>query len=149
MYITFVNPKRRGEIVKIVTLELTAEQKKQLKDLQNNGSGYLRERSLAILHCAEGRKISWISQVLNRRILTIRNWIANFRKAGVSGLERSYSPGRPSVRQVEFRPKLEEYLSASPRSYGWYEDLWNMALIKNSFKKTPGRLFPPRLWRDC
>ena len=46
-------------MMKIVTLELTAEQKKQLKDLQNNGSGYLRERSLAILHCAEGRKISW------------------------------------------------------------------------------------------
>ena len=28
-------------MMKIVTLELTAEQKKQLKDLQNNGSGYL------------------------------------------------------------------------------------------------------------
>ena len=139
--------------MKIVTVELTAEQRKQLNDLQNNGSGYLRERSLAILHCAEGRKISWISQALNRRILTIRNWIANFRKAGVSGLERSYSPGRPSVRQVEFRPKLEEYLSASPRSYGWYEDLWSMTLIKKQLQKDTGKIISTstleRLLKDC
>ena len=106
--------------MKIVTLELTAEQKKQLVDLQKNGSGLMRERSLAILHCAEGRKITWIANALNRQVQTIRTWISRFREKGVVGLERKYSPGRPSVRATEFRPRLGKYLSASPRNYGWH-----------------------------
>lgn len=121
--------------MKIVTIELTVEQRKQLEELQNNGSGLLRERSLAILHCAAGRKITWIANALNRRILTIRTWIARFCEAGVQGLERDYSPGRPSVRTTVFRPKLEEYLSTSPRAYDWHEDLWNMSLLKSQIKK--------------
>ena len=139
--------------MKIVTLELTAEQRKQLKDLQNNGSGLMRERSLAILHCAEGRRITWIAHALNRQVLTIRTWIARFREAGVSGLNRSYSPGRPSVRETEFRPKVEEYLSSSPRSYGWYEDLWSMTLIKQQLQKDTGKNVSistlERLLKDC
>lgn len=139
--------------MKIVTLELTEQQKKQLKELQNNGSGLLRERSLAILHCAEGRKITWIAHALNRQILTIRTWIARFREAGVQGLERNYSPGRPSVRTVAFRPKVEEYLSKTPRTYGWHEDLWHMSLLKSQLKKDTGKEISTstleRLLKDC
>lgn len=57
----------------------------------------MRERSLAKLHCVEGKKITWIAKALNQQNLTIRTWIERFRKEGIQGLERNYSPGRPSL----------------------------------------------------
>ena len=54
--------------MKIVKLELSESARRELLNLQNNGSGLMRERSLAILHCANGQKITWIANALNRRI---------------------------------------------------------------------------------
>lgn len=113
----------------------------------------MRERSLAILHCAAGQKITWIAKALNRQILTIRTWIERFRKDGIHGLERSYSPGRPSTRNVIYRPKVEEYLSSTPRNYGWYEDCWSIALLREQLKKDTGKTAGistlERLLKDC
>lgn len=44
--------------MKIVKLELSESARRELLNLQNNGSGLMRERSLAILHCANGQKIT-------------------------------------------------------------------------------------------
>ncbi len=109
----------------------------------------MRERSLAILHCANGQKITWIANALNRRILTIRTWIERYRKDGIHGLERSYSPGRPSGRNTVLRPKVEEYLSRSPCTYGWYEDCWTMPLLKEQLKKIQKKRWEYPLLRDC
>ena len=139
--------------MKIVRLELSESARRELLNLQNNGSDLMRERSLAILHCANGQKLTWIANALNRRILTIRTWIERYRKDGIRGLERSYSPGRPSDRNTIFRPKVEEYLSTSPRKYGWYEDCWTIPLLKEQLKKdtekTVGISTLERLLKDC
>ena len=46
-----------------------------------------------------------------------------------------------------------QYLSASPRSYGWHEDLWNMTLIKKQIQKDTGKIISTstleRLLKDC
>ncbi len=127
--------------MKIVKLELSRTERKRLEELQVNGSNQMRERSLALLHCAAGKKITWIAEALNRRHLTIRSWIKAFRENGISGLERSYSPGRPSYRQKELLPRLTEYLERSPRDYGWAEDLWSIKTINAQFEKDFGRQF--------
>lgn len=139
--------------MKIVKLEISAAQKKELEELQSNGSGIMRERSLAVLHCAAGRKITWIAKALNRQILTIRTWIERFRQDGVQGLERSYSPGRPSIRNRIFRPKVEEYLNSTPKNYGWREECWTMVLLREQLKKDIGKNIGistlERLLKDC
>lgn len=127
--------------MKIVKLELNTAERKVLEDLQVNGSNQMRERSLAILHCAAGKKITWIAEALNRQHLTIRTWIKAFRENGISGLERTYSPGRPSCRQKELLPRLNECLERSPRDYGWAEDLWSIKTINAQFEKDFGRKF--------
>jgi hypothetical protein len=58
--------------MRVVKLDLSEADRKALEDLQVNGSNQMRERSLAILHCADGKKITWIAEALNRRHLTIR-----------------------------------------------------------------------------
>ena len=139
--------------MKIVKLEISALERQELQSLQNNGSGLMRERSLAILHCVEGKKITWIAKALNRQILTIRTWIERFRKDGIPGLERSNSPGRPSLRNTLLRPKVDEYLASTPRTYGWYEDCWTMLLLQEQLKKDIGQTFGistlERLLKDC
>ena len=139
--------------MKIVRIALNADDRKRLEDLQINGSGMLRERSLAVLHCAEGRKITWIAQAVNRRPLTVRTWIAQYQKNGIAGLNRAFSPGRPSQRQGELKPRLEEYLTKTPRDYGWHEDLWTVAVIKAQLQKEQKKIFSEstleRLLKDC
>jgi|GEM_PF-4764759 hypothetical protein len=44
--------------MKIVKLELSRTERKRLEELQVNGSNQMRERSLALLHCAAGKKIT-------------------------------------------------------------------------------------------
>lgn len=92
--------------MKVVKLVLSEQEKTELEYLQVNGSNLLRERSLAIQHCAQGKTLTWIAEALNRQILTIRTWLGSFRKYGISGLSRAYSPGRPSFRKVNLLPEL-------------------------------------------
>lgn len=130
-----------GGNMKVVKIVLSAEAKKHLEDLQHNGSGLMRERSLAILHCSVGKKILWIAHALNRRPLTVRNWIDAYLKNGIEGLKRAYSPGRPSFRRSHLKPRLEKYLELSPRDYGWGEDIWTTQIINAQFEKEIGRKF--------
>ena len=48
--------------MRVVKLELSEVDRNVLEDLQTNGSNQMRERSLAILHCADGKKITWIAE---------------------------------------------------------------------------------------
>lgn len=127
--------------MKLVKIALSAEAKKTLEDLQHNGSDLLRERSLAVLHCAAGKRILWIANALNRRPLTVRSWIDAYLKNGAEGLKRAYSLGRPSIRTTQLKPFLEKYLSQSPRDYGWGEDIWTTQIINTQFEKDIGRKF--------
>lgn len=125
--------------MKIVRINLDPDSRHSLEKLQINGSGLLRERSLAVLHCADGKQISWIAKALNRRPLTIRTWITRYCEHGIAGLNRSFSPGRPSGRQQVLSPKLREYLTRTPRDYGWHEDIWTVNVIIAQFEKDLGR----------
>jgi len=127
--------------MKVVKIILSTDAKNKLEDLQHNGSGLMRERSLAVLHCAAGKKILWIAHALNRRPLTISSWIDGYQKSGIEGLKRAYSPGRPSFRGLQLKPRLDEYLEHSPRDYGWGEDIWTTQIINAQFEKEFGRKF--------
>jgi transposase len=124
--------------MKIVKLLLTRQEREDLEYLQTNGSNLQRERSLAVLHCAAGKKLTWIAEALNRRILTIRTWLKSFRENGVAGLARTYSPGRPSFRKTALLPELRSCLSRPPREYGFFEDVWTLGLLKAHFKNKLG-----------
>ena len=66
--------------MKIVKLEISSSEEQELRALQNNSSGILWECSLAILHCVEWKKITWIAKALNRQILIIRTWLERYRQ---------------------------------------------------------------------
>ncbi len=109
--------------MKIIKINLSEEQRVELRKLQRKSDDYRSERALAVLHCSEGMKATEIASLLKHRINTVCNWLNAFIKHGTDGLNRAYSKGRPSKRSLEFTLKLEEYLQKSPRDYGLGEML--------------------------
>ena len=61
-----------------------------------------------------------------------------YQKDGLAGLDKDYSPGRPSVRKEKLIPHLSEYLAKSPRDFGWGEDVWSVKVLMAQFKKENG-----------
>ena len=56
----------------------------------------LRERYRSLLLLMGGKSCPEIAQWLYREEETIRTWVRAFNEAGVPGLERTASPGRPA-----------------------------------------------------
>jgi len=124
--------------MKILRLDLTELERQQLEDIRRSSSDYRAERALAVLHCVEGKKATWIAGALGRTIGTVCSWLRAYREKGVAGLGREYSPGRPSARRELLLPKLEEYLKLSPRDFGWGEDVWSVKVIIAQYQKETG-----------
>jgi transposase len=128
--------KQKGEAaLKTISIKLSNEQRTELIQIRQKTSDYRSERALAVLHCAEGRRPCQIAAILKRSSQAICQWLHAYKRDGAEGLNRSFSPGRPSVRKVELIPKLSEYLAKSPRDYGWGEDVWSVKVIIAQFKK--------------
>jgi len=125
--------------MKIIKIDLSGEEKRQLEEVRRTPSDYRAERALAVLHCADGQKATWIAQAIGRTIGTICSWLHAYEARQLDGLKRDYSPGRPSFRRQTLLPRIEEYLKLSPRDFGWGEDVWSVKVIKAQFQKEAGR----------
>ena len=126
--------------MKIIKIDLSTEERKILEKLRRNSSDYRSERALAVLHCAKGRKATWIANALGRTIGTVCTWLHAYETEGINGLNRNYSPGRPSFRAKALSPRINEYLKVSPREFGWGESVWSVKVIKAQLKKETGRM---------
>ena len=123
--------------MKIVRIFLDEEQRSKLNSLQK-GSDYRSERALAVLHCADGKRLKWISEALHRSMNTIRSWVHGYIQHGIGGLDRDYSPGRPRDLRERLADRIKEYFQKSPADYGWGEEVWSEKVIAAQFKKETG-----------
>jgi len=93
------------------------------------------ERIIIILLCDSGMKASKIAQILNLNPNTVRSHIKGYIENSIEGLSRTYSPGRPSTRDMLLIPFLEKCLTECPSKYGWDKVTWDSVSIIASFKK--------------
>lgn len=121
-----------------IEIELSSSEKTRLEGMRRRYGDYRSERALAVLHCALGKSARRIASLLCRTEKTVRSWLNSYRLHGVDGLARSYSPGRPSHRNVKFRPRMEEYLSREPKEYGWGESAWSIKVLIAQYEKETG-----------
>jgi len=124
--------------MKIIKIELTKEERLELEKICRSFNDYRNERALAVLHCAKGKKATHIAAMLNKTIQTICVWLKAYQANRIHGLNRKYSPGRPSIRQQELIPLLDSYLSKSPYDYGWGENVWGTKVIIAQFQRDTG-----------
>ena len=139
--------------MKIVRIELDESTRKELSALRRHGSSSMRERSLAVLRCADGVRMARIAAELHRTPLTVRSWIHAFLSGGVKALVRGVPAGRPSVRKALFSPVVMRALQATPRDYGWGDTVWTVAVLIAQVEKATGRKCSvstmERLLKDC
>lgn len=121
--------------MKIIRIELNKSERAELLKIAHNSKDKRQIRALAVLQCAEGKRAKAIAEDLKRSSQAICSWLNAYISHGVMGLVRNYSPGRPSKRRTKLAPKLETYLSKSPRDFGWGEDLWSVKVIQAQYKK--------------
>ena len=124
--------------MKIIKIGLDHDARMELESIRRRYSDYRSERALAVLHCSSGKKATQIAEMLNRTVQAVCSWLKAYQKDGIPGLNRSFSPGRPSIRQQQLLPRLEDYLSKSPRDYGWGEDVWSTKVMMAQFQKETG-----------
>lgn len=124
--------------MKIIKIDLDHDARMELESIRRSYNDYRSERALAVLHCASGKKATQIAEILNRTIQSVCSWLNAYQKTGIKGLNRSFSPGRPSIRQQQLLPRLEDYLRKSPRDYGWGEDVWSTKVMIAQFQKETG-----------
>jgi transposase len=124
--------------MKIIRIDLSREEVAALEKIRRSYSDYRSERALAVLHCARGKKAAHIAEMQGRTVQAVCQWLKAYLDHGVNGLTRKYSPGRPSVRQAQLRPRLEVYLSKTPQDYGWREEVWSTAVLIAQFQRETG-----------
>ncbi len=108
---------------------LDEEERRELKALRQKQNDYRSERALMVLLNADGDTAPTIANKLHRNAHTVRSIIKSYHADGLKGLERDYSPGRPSVRAKEIIPLLHKYLNHSPQDYGYPQQCWTKWLL--------------------
>ncbi len=124
--------------MKIIKINLDHDARMELERIRRSYNDYRSERALAVLHCSNGKKATQIAEMLNRTVQSVCSWLNAYQRDGIQGLSRSFSPGRPSIRRQQLLPRLEDYLSKSPRDYGWGEEVWSTKVMMAQFHRETG-----------
>jgi transposase len=75
-----------------------------------------RIRLLALSHFLDGKNRAEISRMLKVSRRSVNDWVANYLKDGLSGLEAKKSPGRASYLDHAQKAKLSHYITQCSQS---------------------------------
>ena len=122
----------------MIRIKLTEEKKKQLEHYRGQASSKNSEKALMVIMSSEGKSSKEIARSLRRNPHTVRKWLKRYQQAGIKGLDRLYSPGRPSYLREEVKSIIEEVLEKSPTVFGYQDGLWTVVLMVHYMKKYKG-----------
>lgn len=117
----------------MIRLQLNQEEKESLIRVRSQTSNGLSERALIVLMNVEGKSVAEISAQMKRHPHTVRYWLKRFHAHRMKGLNRNYSPGRPSLRKMKLIPLIEKYLEHAPRHYGYANTEWTVHLLAEQY----------------
>lgn len=123
----------------MIKIKLSEEEKKELVRIRRSTNDYRTERALCIIMNTEGGNPVEIAKTLKRSYFTVRNWLLKFKKKGIEGLGRSYSPGRPAKSRNRLKSYIEVWLKEPPGKYGFIQNCWNKKLVISLYEKTTGQ----------
>jgi len=113
----------------MIKVSITKEQQKELEQFRSLASSKDSEKALMVLLSSEGKKVSQIAQTLKRNPHTVRDWLKRYNAAGLKGLSRKYSPGRPDEKRAKLKAHIREILGDSPVEHGYQDHVWSVPLI--------------------
>jgi len=113
----------------MIKVSISSEQKKELEQFRTLASSKDSEKALMVLLSSEGKKVSQIADTLKRNPHTVRDWLKRYNGAGIKGLSRKYSPGRPDDKRTKLKAHIKEILPDSPVEHGYQDHVWSVPLI--------------------
>lgn len=122
----------------MIRVELTKGQRLEIEKFRHQASAKDSEKALMVLMNADGKKVSEISSVLRRNPHTVRDWLKRYRKKGLAGLSRKFSPGRPDEKRSAVKGHIKKIISQSPETHGYVDRVWTVPLIAHDIEKKLG-----------
>lgn len=119
----------------MLSIQLSSSERQELQQIRRIQSDPRSEKALAALLSAEGDSVPEIAKKLKRHHHTIRSWLKGYKEFGVAGLNRKYSPGRPSTRKAQIEPFLGQLLCDSPESHGYQRNCWTIEMLRHEHEK--------------
>jgi transposase len=114
----------------MIRLILSPEEYARIEQARRTQS-HLAERCHYILLNAQGWSVPQIAQRLDRNEHTIRTWLKAYRTEGLAGLRNTPQPGRPPTKGQHAAERIEQLLAHSPNHFGYIEEGWTVALIRD------------------
>ena len=119
----------------MIRVQLTENQREKIEKIRRQASTKDSEKALMVLMNADGRNVSEISTLLRRNPHTVRDWLKRYKKKGLAGLSRRFSPGRPNEKRNAVKGHIKEIISKPPELYGYVDRVWTVPLITHDIKK--------------
>ncbi len=113
----------------MIKVSITKVQRIELEQFRSLASSKDSEKALMVLLSTEGKTVSEIAKMLKRNPHTIRDWLKRYNAAGLKGLCRKYSPGRPDEKRTKLKAHIREVLGDSPVDHGYQDHVWSVPLI--------------------
>ena len=113
----------------MIKVSMNKKQQKDIERFRSLASSKDSEKALMVLLSSEGKKVSQIAKTLKRNPHTIRDWLKRYNAAGLKGLNRKYSPGRPDEKRAKLKAHIQEIIDDSPVEHGYQDHVWSVPLI--------------------
>ena len=119
----------------MIRVKLNKDQRAEIEKFRYQASTKDSEKALMVLMNADGKNVSEISTLLRRNPHTVRDWLKRYRKTGLAGLSRKFSPGRPDEKRNAVKVHIKEIISQPPELCGYVDRVWTVPLITHDIKK--------------
>ena len=113
----------------MLKIQLSNEQQLELKSFRKQASSKDSEKALMTLLSNDGKSVPEIALMLKRNQHTIRDWLKRYKNQGIKGLNRNFSPGRPSTMRKKIQHQIGKIIGNSPMAYGYQDSTWSVPLI--------------------
>lgn len=112
--------------------QTTPDRIKELKEFLNKSkSAREKERLLALVRLAEGRKRKEVASFLGKHIKTIDRWTSTFKKHGVKGILNKPQPGNHRLLSKEQKEEVKEIIThKTPAEMDLEGKFWTVPVLK-------------------
>jgi transposase len=119
----------------MIRVKLNKNQRLEIEKFRHQASTKDSEKALMVLMNADGKNVSEISTLLRRNPHTVRDWLKRYRKKGLTGLSRKFSPGRPDEKRNAVKDRINKIISQPPELFGYVDSVWTVPLITHDIKE--------------
>ena len=109
----------------------------QQEILRNEDSRY-DHRLHGVLLISKGMSCYQTGELLGHDSTTVQRWVNDFNKNGFSGLLDKDRPGRPASLNERQWEKLGKDLRKQPKTFGYFQNLWDGKLLAYHLKSQYG-----------